>query len=379
MIHIYHLDASTRTDTLAVQSFNKKEVLLISVSIISGFLGSGKTTLLNHFLSQDHDARIGVLVNDFGSINVDADLIVDVAGETLTLSGGCICCTIRGDLEQTVKDLLASDDPPERLVIEASGVSDPIAVGMTFLTGDLRQKCRLETIISVIDCENFFEVDETVLHLLDRQLRVADLIVMNKADLCDELHLGGVERVIRSKYPQARCLRTVQGKIPMELVFWRGAQQDNIRVDGDSLEIHVHELGEHLHHHHHDHDHTLVFETWSYADTEPMDREKLMKTLTKLPPTIYRVKGFVDTKDFPDYQVVVHVAGRRVQHYRGKRWKQRKPETTLVFIAKEGTLDQEKLTRDLRACRWHESQAQSEQPNGAEAWAERFTSILRKS
>lgn len=351
---------------------------MIPVSIISGFLGSGKTTLLNHFLSQNHGARIGVLVNDFGTIHIDGDLIVDVAGETLTLSGGCICCTIRGDLEQTVKDLLASDDPPERLVIEASGVSDPIAVGMTFLTGDLRQKCRLETIISVIDGESFFDVDETVLHLLDRQLRVADLIVINKADLCTVAHFDSIERVIRSKYPQARCFRTVQGKIPMALVFWHGGQQDKIRVVDERVDSHVHAVGEHHHHHHHS-DHTLVFETWSYVDTQPMDREKLMKTLTKLPPTIYRVKGFLEAKDFPENQVVVHVAGRRVQHYRGKPWRERQRETKLVFIAKEGTLDEATLTRDLQACRWTEHQGEPMQPKGADAWAERFSSMLRHS
>ena len=123
----------------------------IPVTIIGGFLGAGKTTLLNYILSENHGVRAAVLVNDFGAINIDAKLVVGVEGETVTLANGCVCCTIRDDLVGACLGLLQRDEPPEHLLIELSGVSDPVPVINTFTETDLGTIYSLSTDLSIVD------------------------------------------------------------------------------------------------------------------------------------------------------------------------------------------------------------------------------------
>jgi len=117
----------------------------VPVTILSGFLGAGKTTMVNHILHGDHGLKIAVLVNDFGAINIDAQLVVGVEGDAVNLSNGCICCTIRGDLLKETLKLLRREDPPEYLIVETSGVSDPVAVANTFLAPEVKSLARLDS------------------------------------------------------------------------------------------------------------------------------------------------------------------------------------------------------------------------------------------
>ncbi|CAM2010700.1 CobW family GTP-binding protein [Acanthopleuribacter pedis] len=348
---------------------------MIPVTIISGFLGSGKTTLLNQILRQKHEERVAVLVNDFGAIDIDGELVVGVSGEKLALSGGCICCTIRGDLQETVLDLIQGEDAPHRLVIEASGVSDPTAVAMTFFTGPLKAKCRVETLVTVVDSEHFFETDPKIIHLLDRQLVVADLVLLNKVDVCPAKKIQNVENVIRTEYPDARVVHTRFAEVPRQLIFepvMKAPIQDRALSPLDS---HVHGTGDP--HHHHD-DHTLVFDTWSTEIEAAVDRDQLLRVLTTLPTQIYRAKGFIFCQDMVDREIVVHLAGRRVQQFMGKPWADRKPSTRLVFIARQGFDGFGELDEQLKACA-RDAPKPSRVPSGWAAWKKTFEDRVRQN
>ena len=132
----------------------------IPVTILTGFLGAGKTTLLNRILNGDHGLKVAVLVNDFGSINIDAELVVGVESDVISLANGCVCCSIRDDLRQAVLDVLDRLEKPEYVVLEASGVADPAAIALTFLDEEIRERIRLDSIICVIDAEQVFKVLE---------------------------------------------------------------------------------------------------------------------------------------------------------------------------------------------------------------------------
>ena len=184
----------------------------VPVTILTGFLGAGKTTLLNRILNGDHGLRVAVLVNDFGAINIDSELIVGVEDNAISLANGCVCCNIRDDLVDTVEMVIDRPENPEYILLEASGVADPSGIAFTFIQPNFKDRIRLDSIISIVDADQIFADPEypAVQELKLRQIGFSDMVVLNKIDLVDEVRLQEVRDWIDSRINLVRIVEAVQ-------------------------------------------------------------------------------------------------------------------------------------------------------------------------
>jgi G3E family GTPase len=349
------------------------------VTIITGFLGSGKTTLLNHILSDRQGLKVAVLVNEFGDINIDSQLLVSIDEGMVELSNGCICCTINEDLVDAVYKVLEREDKVDYMVIETTGVADPLPIILTFLGTELRDMTRLDSIVTMVDSETFtpehFDSEAAF-----KQITYADITILNKTDLVDAEQVKSLENYIGSIKAGARILHSEYGKVPLDLILdveynnskdyadlikaeIEQSEQDSHKYHAHNHEDHQHEHEHehtqakhdahqhehHVHEHHHHHSSHLDndgFVSIAFEADRPFDVKKFETFLqSHLPSEVFRAKGilwFTDSEDRHIFQL----SGARF-NLNGEPW-QSLAKNQLVFIGRN--LNADSLRQQLTDC-----------------------------
>ncbi len=304
----------------------------LPVTIITGFLGSGKTTLLNQILQNDLDHKVAVLVNEFGDINIDAQLLVSYEDDMVELSNGCICCTINDGLREAVKRILARKEKVDRLIIETTGVADPLPIISTFVGSDFRYFTRLDAVITLIDAETFtpehFDSEVAV-----KQISYGDVLLLNKTDLVNKEQLTALETYITSIKKNPRIIHSQYAQVPLPLILDVGLTNTDSFVEQE-------------HHQHSHHLKTDGFMSMSFQSDKPFDVYKFHKFLNEeLPLEVFRAKG------------IVWFAGSKLRHIfqlcgqrndiKSEPWSN-SAANQLVFIGRH--LDADKLRQQLNNC-----------------------------
>ena len=308
----------------------------IQLTVIGGFLGAGKTTLLNRLLRDAGDRRLAVLVNDFGAINVDAELVQSREGEMVSLKNGCICCGVAGDFIGELALLRDRPDPPAHVVVEASGVADP---GQIVVLGDL-PGYRKDAAVVVADAETVRAraAHEATGHLVRAQLRAADLLVLNKTDLVDAEQLGQTRAWLRDiAGPSTAIVEASFGQVPIDVVL---GVQTFARPEREPRD-HDHAGHEHGDHHH------PSFETWSWQGEAAIHGAGLVEAIKDLPAGIVRAKGLLHLREDPASRYVLQVVGRRFSVLPDRPWRDDAPASQLVVIGLPGSVDKRWLAAKL--------------------------------
>lgn len=364
----------------------------IPVTVLTGYLGSGKTTLLNRILTEAHGKRYAVVVNEFGEIGIDNDLIVESDEEIYEMNNGCICCTVRGDLIRVVEGLMRRPGRFDAIIVETTGLADPVPVAQTFfMDDDVRAKTSLDAVVALVDAKHL------PLRLKDSreaedQIAFADVVLLNKTDLVSEDELVKIEATVRAINPHATIHRTERANIPLDRVLNRGAFDLQRTLDNDPHFLdhdhpdHVcgpdcdhdhdhkhhhhehdhtcgadcdHEHHDHGHHHHHDHEHGKASDIHDVTVTSislrtgELDAEKFFSWIQDITqtqgPNILRLKGIMAFKNDNERYVIqgVHMI---IEGDHQRAWKDdEKRESRLVFIGRN--LDKEALKAGFEGCK----------------------------
>jgi G3E family GTPase len=343
----------------------------IPVTVLTGYLGAGKTTLLNRILSEQHGKKYAVIVNEFGEIGIDNDLVVGADEEVFEMNNGCICCTVRGDLMRILGNLIRKNGKFDAIIVETTGLADPAPVAQTFFVDEnVGRQTKLDAIVTVADAkwlnDRLKDAPEA-----KNQIAFADVILINKTDLVSPAELSEVEARIRGINPYARVHRTQRAQIPLNEVLERNAFDLDRILDIEPAFLAEEEEHDHGHHHdhghadshdHHDHDHKGHGGLKHYHDEEmqsislksdkPLDADKFFPWVEDLVqkegPNILRSKGILSFKD-DDQRFVFQGVHMILDGDHQRPWnKDEKRESRIVFIGRN--LPENKITEGFESC-----------------------------
>lgn len=350
------------------------------VTVLTGYLGAGKTTLLNRILSEDHGRRYAVIVNEFGEVGIDNDLIVGADEEVFEMNNGCVCCTVRGDLIRVLSGLMKRKGGFDAIIVETTGLADPGPVAQTFFVDDdVRARTELDSVTTVVDA----------LHLPLRlgdskeaveQIAFADQIILNKTDLVTEAQLRDIEARIRRLNPLAPIHRAQRSNVPLEMILGRGGfdleritelQPEFLNpAHGEPGHVHDESCGHHDHDHHDHHDHgrdphghghdpsirdhaaDAGISSVSLTFDRPMHGARVSAWLNDVlqtqGPDILRAKGILSVAG-EDRRLVFQAVHMILEGDLQRPWRDDEPRTSrLVFIGRN--LDPEALRSGFEAC-----------------------------
>ncbi|MBX7248286.1 MAG: GTP-binding protein [Caulobacteraceae bacterium] len=342
----------------------------IPVTVLTGYLGAGKTTLLNRILTEDHGKRYAVIVNEFGEIGIDNDLVVGADEEVFEMNNGCVCCTVRGDLIRVVTGLMKRKGRFDAIVVETTGLADPGPVAQTFFVDDeVKQKTHLDSVTTLVDARHVHgQLDDS--REAREQVAFADQIVLNKTDLVSEDELEAVEARLRRLNPLAPIHRAQRSNVPLDTVLGRhGFDLERIvelqpefmnPAHGQPGHVHDEHCG-HDHGHEHDHDHghgghahagSEDIRGVSLSTDKPIDGARFTRWLDQLlaqqGPDILRAKGIIDVAG-EDRRLVFQAVHMILEGDLQATWKAgEKRWSRAVFIGRN--LDERILRDGFEAC-----------------------------
>lgn len=303
----------------------------VPILLVTGFLGAGKTTVVNHLLAHAQGRRIAAVVNDFGAINIDAELIAGASDGVVSLANGCICCSLEGDLLRTLSTLLRRDPKPDTIVIETSGVADPADIVRNLMDPVILREASLETVLCVVDASTPPSALEDALQR--SQLRVADIVALSKLDLADAGAGARLREAIRAERVPAVVVDAPHGEIPSELLF--PAHVDRAPAPREPGPKRPAEER---------------FETLSWTSEQPLSLPRLQQAIGKLAPKLARAKGLFETVEQPGRQMVFQFAAGRATLAPSDAPTPGTPHARIVFITELGVLSKAELDGIMEAC-----------------------------
>lgn len=303
----------------------------VPILLVSGFLGAGKTTVVNHLLAHAGGRRIAAVVNDFGAINIDAELITGAADGVVSLSNGCICCSLEGDLLRTLATLLRRDPRPEFIVIETSGVADPADIVRNLMDPLIWREAPLETVLCVVDATTPAATLNDA--LLRSQLRAADIVALSKVDLVDAAGRARVRDAVLAVRPGAVVVDALYGEVPAVLLFPADPERVPVPREPGPRRPAVER-----------------FEALSWTSESPLSLPRLREAIGRLAPKLARAKGLFETIEQPGRLTVFQFAGGRATLAAGGTPAAGVPRARIVFIAEIGVLSLAEIDGIMQGC-----------------------------